>query len=136
MRRLDLEAGTNADGKMKFAGLPARVQRPPLEFQASKDEFRGVVAFDPSTGGDVVARSPVFLTGDGVEVSFNDLLAPRKSVASAHERNYGRCLWVLNTGLPPLSRHQSLIEVSQVFKSHPGLQPLVVFCDVDFRSIL
>ncbi|MGA8541212.1 MAG: hypothetical protein WB566_17045 [Terriglobales bacterium] len=49
MRRLDLEAGTNSDGKVKFAGLPAKVQRPPLEFHASKDEFRGVVAFDPST---------------------------------------------------------------------------------------
>jgi hypothetical protein len=49
MRRLDLEAGTNSDGKVKFAGLPARVQRPPLEFHALKDEFRGVAAFDPST---------------------------------------------------------------------------------------
>ena len=48
MRRLDLEAGTNSDGKVKFAGLPARVQRPPLEFHASKDEFRGVASFDPS----------------------------------------------------------------------------------------
>ena len=33
-RRLDLEAGTNSDGKVKFSGLPARVQRPPLEFHA------------------------------------------------------------------------------------------------------
>src|SRR6202521_5196535 len=49
MRRLDLEAGTNSEGKVKFAGLPARVQRPPLEFHASKDEFEGVAAFDPST---------------------------------------------------------------------------------------
>src|ERR1700693_379492 len=49
MRRLDLEAGTNSNGKVKFAGLPARVQRPPLEFHASKDEFEGVAAFDPST---------------------------------------------------------------------------------------
>jgi hypothetical protein len=49
MRKLDLEAGTNSDGKVKFAGLPAKVQRPPLEFQASKDEFKGVAAFDPST---------------------------------------------------------------------------------------
>jgi hypothetical protein len=49
MRRLDLEAGTNSDGKVKFAGLPARVQRPPLEFHASKDEFEGVAAYDPST---------------------------------------------------------------------------------------
>jgi hypothetical protein len=49
MRRLDLEAGTNSDGKVKFAGLPARVQRPPLEFHGSKDEYEGVAAFDPAT---------------------------------------------------------------------------------------
>jgi hypothetical protein len=49
MRRLDLEAGTNSDGKVKFAGLPARVHRPPIEFHASKDEFDGVAAYDPST---------------------------------------------------------------------------------------
>lgn len=49
MRRLDLEAGTNSDGKMKFAGLPDRVQRPPFEFHASKDEVTGVAVFDPST---------------------------------------------------------------------------------------
>jgi hypothetical protein len=49
MRKLNLEAGTNSDGKVKFAGLPARVQRPPLEFHASKDEYEGVAALDPST---------------------------------------------------------------------------------------
>jgi hypothetical protein len=49
IRRLDLEAGTNSDGRVKFSGLPARVQRPPLEFHASKDELMGVAAFDPST---------------------------------------------------------------------------------------
>ena len=48
MRKLDLEAGTNADGKVRFAGLPDRVQRPPLEFLASKDELVGVATFDPS----------------------------------------------------------------------------------------
>jgi hypothetical protein len=48
MRRLDLEAGTNSDGKVQFAGLPARVQRPPLEFHASKEMFEGVASFDPS----------------------------------------------------------------------------------------
>ena len=49
MRRLDLEAGTNSDGKVTFAGLPDRVQRPPLEFHASKDDVTGVAVFDPST---------------------------------------------------------------------------------------
>jgi hypothetical protein len=46
-RRLDLEAGTNADGKVKFIGLPSRVHRPPLEFQASKDQLVGMVTYDP-----------------------------------------------------------------------------------------
>jgi hypothetical protein len=49
IRRLDLEAGTNSGGKVKFAGLPDRVQRPPLEFYASKDELVGVASFDPAT---------------------------------------------------------------------------------------
>jgi hypothetical protein len=49
MRRLDLQAGTNSDGKVKFTDLPRRVSRPPLEFRASKDEFEGVPAYDPST---------------------------------------------------------------------------------------
>jgi hypothetical protein len=48
MRRLDLEAGTNSDGKVNFGGLPTRVQRPPLEFHAAKDGFEGDAAFDPS----------------------------------------------------------------------------------------
>jgi len=49
MHRLDLEAGSNSDGKVKFVGIPARVQRPPLEFRASKDEFSGIAVVDPST---------------------------------------------------------------------------------------
>jgi hypothetical protein len=47
VHRLDLEAGTNSDGKVKFTGLPARVRRPPLEFQASKDGLVGVATYDP-----------------------------------------------------------------------------------------
>ena len=46
--RLDLEAGTNSDGKVKFTGLPARVHRPPLEFDASKDDLKGAATYDPS----------------------------------------------------------------------------------------
>ncbi len=45
--RLDLQAGTNVDGKTKFVGLPSRVHRPPLVFQASKNQLVGSVAFDP-----------------------------------------------------------------------------------------
>jgi len=46
-RRLDLEAGTNADGKVRFTGLPSRVKRPPLEFHATKDQLKGIASFDP-----------------------------------------------------------------------------------------
>jgi hypothetical protein len=49
MHRLDLEAGSNSDGKVKFVGIPTRVQRPPLEFRASKDDFTGIAVVDPST---------------------------------------------------------------------------------------
>src|SRR5205809_5780433 len=49
IRKLDLEAGTNSDGKVKFTGLPARVHRPPLQFHASKDDLSGTTTYDPST---------------------------------------------------------------------------------------
>ena len=45
---LDLQAGTNSDGKVKFTGLPSRVHRPPLEFDAAKDQLEGSVNFDPA----------------------------------------------------------------------------------------
>jgi hypothetical protein len=47
VRKLDLEASTNIDGKVKFVGLPSRVRRPPLEFQASKDQLLGTATYDP-----------------------------------------------------------------------------------------
>jgi hypothetical protein len=46
--RLDLEAGTDSDGKVTFTGLPQRVSHPPLEFRASRDELTGMVSFDPA----------------------------------------------------------------------------------------
>ena len=46
--KLDLEVGANADGKVKFTGLPARVRRPPLEFAASKDQLVGAATYDPA----------------------------------------------------------------------------------------
>jgi len=49
VRRLDLEAYTNHEGKVKFAGLPARVHQPPLEFRASKDRLAGIAVYDPQT---------------------------------------------------------------------------------------
>src|SRR4030088_3664622 len=47
--KLDLEAASNAEGKVKFVGLPSRVRRPPMEFQASKDQLTGVLTYDPAT---------------------------------------------------------------------------------------
>ena len=38
----------------------------------------------------VAAWCPVFLTGDAVEVFFDDLLAPGESVSSAHAGDYCR----------------------------------------------
>jgi len=35
-RRLDLEAYTNADGQLKFTGLPAKVRNPPLAFEGAR----------------------------------------------------------------------------------------------------
>lgn len=46
--RLDLEAYTNADGQLKFTGLPAKVHNPPLEFRGSKDQLGGIATFDPA----------------------------------------------------------------------------------------
>jgi hypothetical protein len=47
IRRLDLEAYTGNDGKVKFTGLPAKVHRPPLTFKASKDALAGTAAYNP-----------------------------------------------------------------------------------------
>jgi len=47
--KLDLEVGTNAEGKAKFTGLPSRVRRPPLEFAATKDDLSGTLDYDPAT---------------------------------------------------------------------------------------
>ncbi len=49
VRKLDLEAGTNWDGKVKFTGLPAKVHNPPLEFHASKDQLTGLANYNPAT---------------------------------------------------------------------------------------
>lgn len=47
--KLDLEAGTNIDGKLKFTGLPDRVHRPPLEFDAAKNGMEGSATYDPES---------------------------------------------------------------------------------------
>lgn len=47
--KMDLEVGTNVDGKARFNGLPNRVKRPPLEFSATKDGLEGSATYDPGT---------------------------------------------------------------------------------------
>ncbi len=49
VRKLDLDAYTNNDGKLKFTGLPSRVRRPPLEFRATKDKLVGTAVYDPES---------------------------------------------------------------------------------------
>jgi hypothetical protein len=49
IRKLDLEAGTNSDGKVKFKGLPVKVHNPPLEFHATKDQLTGLASYNPAT---------------------------------------------------------------------------------------
>lgn len=46
--KLDLEAGANSDGKVKFTGLPSRVRRSQLEFEATKGDQVGTTTYDPA----------------------------------------------------------------------------------------
>ncbi len=47
--KLDLQASTNVDGKANFTGLPVRVRRPPLEFQAANGRLSGTATYDPES---------------------------------------------------------------------------------------
>jgi hypothetical protein len=49
MRKLDLEASTNVDGKVKFTGIPSKVRRSTLEFEATKDQLTGTFRYDPGS---------------------------------------------------------------------------------------
>jgi len=60
IRRLDLEAYTGNDGKVQFTGLPSRVHRPPLQFQASKADLAGTAVYNPET--ECQATHEIFLT--------------------------------------------------------------------------
>src|SRR5579864_8262693 len=48
MRRLDLEAATNVDGKTQFKGLPERVKGGTLLFRASQGKRDGSAIYDPT----------------------------------------------------------------------------------------
>lgn len=47
--KLDMAVYTNADGKAKFTGIPAKVKKPPIEFNAKKDDLVGMATMDPAT---------------------------------------------------------------------------------------
>ena len=47
--KLDMTVYTNAQGKARFAGIPAKVRRPPIEFRAAKDDLIGLATMDPAT---------------------------------------------------------------------------------------
>ena len=46
--KLDMTVYSNADGKAKFTGIPAKVKKPPIEFKASKDDLIGMATMDPA----------------------------------------------------------------------------------------
>jgi hypothetical protein len=45
--KLDMTVYTNSEGKARFAGIPAKVKKPPIEFRASKGELVGLATMDP-----------------------------------------------------------------------------------------
>jgi hypothetical protein len=47
--KLDMGVYTNAQGKAKFTGIPAKVKRPPIEFRATKDDLVGIATADPAS---------------------------------------------------------------------------------------
>ena len=47
--KLDMGVYTNAQGKARFTGIPARVRKPPIEFQAKKADMIGMATMDPAT---------------------------------------------------------------------------------------
>jgi len=47
--KLDMGVYTNAQGKAKFTGIPAKVRKPPIEFRATKEDLIGLATMDPAT---------------------------------------------------------------------------------------
>jgi hypothetical protein len=46
-RKLDLEVGTNADGKARFEGLPQKI-KPPAEFTIRRADLSSTVPYNPA----------------------------------------------------------------------------------------
>jgi hypothetical protein len=63
VRRLDLEAATNVDGKTQFKGLPEKVKGGILTFRATQGKREGSATYDPAKncGG---LESSIVLSGD------------------------------------------------------------------------
>ena len=47
--KLDMSVYTNAQGKARFTGIPIKVRKPPIEFQAKKGDLIGLATMDPLT---------------------------------------------------------------------------------------
>jgi hypothetical protein len=58
--KLDMGVYTNAQGKAKFTGIPAKVKKPPVEFNAKKDDLVGMATMDPAT--ECQAKHDIILT--------------------------------------------------------------------------
>jgi hypothetical protein len=48
LHKLDMSVYSSQQGKGKFTGIPAKVKKPPLEFQAKKDQLVGMATVDPA----------------------------------------------------------------------------------------
>lgn len=57
-RKLDLEAGTNSDGRARFVKMPERVKNP-LQFEARWGGDKAMIAWDP--GNNCHAEYPILL---------------------------------------------------------------------------
>ena len=47
--KLDMSVYTNAQGKARFTGIPIKVRKPPIEFQAKKGDLIGLATMYPLT---------------------------------------------------------------------------------------
>ena len=63
VRKLDTGVYTNAEGKGKIIGLPAKVHKPPLEFRATKDDLIGVASVNPA--GECQAKHSIVMEKKG-----------------------------------------------------------------------
>jgi hypothetical protein len=48
-RKLDMTVYSNEQGQARFAGIPAKVKKPPIEFHASKGDLIGLAVMDPAS---------------------------------------------------------------------------------------